>query len=222
MFKRCAILALVILLGIPSLAVADMNGFYVAPKFLMSIQNTGQINRSEALAGTGVNDYSQFTLGGALALGVDFWHNYSVPARLEGEFSLRGNSEKSWSGNGAYQVKGVWNNSTFFGNLYWDFRNDSQIVPYLGGGIGIALNYTGYDFKGPGENFSKDARFTNFAWNLGGGVGWNLTESLTADLAYRFMSLGYNEVKATDGNKDLKIGNAPYNNEFTLGLRFTF
>ena len=45
-------------------ASAEGTGMYLAPKFLMSIQNTGTVSRSSSLAGTGVDEYNQFTLGG--------------------------------------------------------------------------------------------------------------------------------------------------------------
>lgn len=40
---------------------------YLAPKFLRAFRTRARVERSSALAGTGVDDYSQFTLGGALA-----------------------------------------------------------------------------------------------------------------------------------------------------------
>ena len=116
-------LALVLSMALPNIAAAEGNGMYLAPKFLMSFQNSGQIERSRALAGSGVDQYSQFTLGGALAVGYDFWPQQMLPLRAELEFALRGNNEKTWSDGGAAvrQVKGTWNSSTLFANLFWDF-----------------------------------------------------------------------------------------------------
>ena len=218
MKRIIAALALVLTLALPGLAAAEGTGMYLAPKFLMSIQDTGRVERSSALAGTGVDDYSQFTLGGALALGYDFWPQQMLPLRAEIEFAMRGNSEKTWSDGGVNvrDVKGTWNNSTLFANLFWDFHNDSAFTPYIGAGLGLAFNYTGYDFTtNSGDKFSADARFTNFAWNVGAGVAYNFNENFAVDLGYRFMMMGYNEV-------DSSISNQPYNNEFMLGLRFTF
>ena len=96
MKRIIAALALVLTLALPGLAAAEGTGMYLAPKFLMSIQDTGRVERSSALAGTGVDDYSQFTLGGALALGYDFWPQQMLPLRAEIEFAMRGNSEKTW------------------------------------------------------------------------------------------------------------------------------
>lgn len=79
MRRVIAALALVFTLALPGLAAAEGTGMYLAPKFLMSIQDTGKMERSYGLAGSGLDEYSQFTLGGALALGYDFWPQQMLP-----------------------------------------------------------------------------------------------------------------------------------------------
>ena len=225
MKRTIAFLVFLFCLLLNSTAFAEGSGIYLAPKFLMSIQDTGPFSRSGSLSGTGVDDYSQFTLGGALALGYDFWPQQMVPLRLEVEFALRGNSEKKWDNNGTIlnSIKGVWNNSTLFANLFWDFHNDSNFTPYIGAGLGMAFNYTGYDFETKhGEHYSLDDRFTNFAWNAGAGISYSFNELLSVDASYRFVGLGYNEISNTYNGVKYEIGNEPYNNEFMLGLRFSF
>lgn len=223
--KRAAIfLFLMILLAAP-LARAESTGLYVAPKFLMSIQDTGTVSRSWSLAGSGVDDYSQFTLGGALAVGYDFWPQQMIPLRLEIEGALRGNSEKTWEDRGLYtsQIKGTWNNSTLFANLFWDFRNESNFTPYIGAGLGLAFNYTGYDATDRwGNTYSVDDRYTNFAWNAGAGISYSFNDSFAVDASYRFVGLGYNEVSVWHDGQKFEISNEPYNNEFMIGLRFSF
>ena len=148
-----------------------------------------------------------------------------LPLRAELEFAMRGNNEKTWSDGGAAikQVKGTWNSSTLFANLFWDFHNDSIMTPYVGAGLGMAFNYAGYDFTdNAGNKFSGDERFTNFAWNVGTGVAFNINEHFAIDAGYRFVSLGYNDVKVSSGGNSYNIGNRPYNNEFMLGLRYGF
>lgn len=225
MRRMFAILAMAVLLAFPGVAKAEGTGMYLAPKFLMSIQDTGKVSRSSTMAGSGVDDYSQFTLGGGLAIGLDLWPQQMIPLRMEIEFALRGNSEKKWSETGVNldHVKGAWNNSTLFANLFWDFHNDSNFTPYIGGGLGMAFNYTGYDLTTKnGEHYSMDDRQTNFAWNVGAGVSYNFNEMFAFDASYRFVGLGYNEVSGTWGGKTYEIDNEPYNNEFMVGLRFTF
>ena len=221
MKRIIAALALVLTLALPGLAAAEGTGMYLAPKFLMSIQDTGRVERSSALAGTGVDDYSQFTLGGALALGYDFWPQQMLPLRAEIEFALRGNSEKSWDSHfdgDSISTKGLWNTSTLFLNLYYDIQTDTPFVPYIGAGAGLAFNYVEYTVHSDGFGGSASENFTNFAWNVGAGVAYNFNENFAVDLGYRFMMMGYNEVSSNG----LKISNQPYNNEFMLGLRFTF
>lgn len=206
-------------------SMAKAEGFYLAPKFLMSLQNTGPVSRSGSLGGVGIDSYNQFTLGGGLAAGYDFWPQQMIPLRVEIEGALRGNSERKWSDYGIFarEVKGVWNNSTLFGNVFWDFHNDTSLTPYIGGGLGIAFNYTGYDLTlKNGDQISMDDRFANFAWNAGAGVSFNVNETLALDASYRFVGLGYNEVSATINGRKYEIGNEPYNNEFMLGMRFSF
>lgn len=225
MKRVLAIAALVLTLALPGLAAAESTGMYLAPKFLMSIQDTGTISRSSALAGSGVDDYSQFTLGGALAVGYDLWPQQMIPLRFEIEFAMRGNSEKNWSDTGGNLsgVKGTWNNSTLFANLFWDFHNDTNFTPYIGAGLGLAFNYTGFDFTARnGDKFSVDDRFTNFAWNAGAGVSYSFNDNFAVDASYRFVGLGYNEVSAHYDGKKYEVGSDPYNNEFMVGLRFAF
>ena len=219
MKRILATLALVVALALPGLAQAEVNGVYFAPKFLMSIQDTGNISRP--YSDMTDESYSQFTLGGALAVGYDFYPQQQIPLRAEIEFALRGNSEKSWDsefGGSGVSTKGLWNTSTLFLNLYYDIQTDTPFVPYIGAGAGLAFNYVEYTVHSDGFGGSASENFTNFAWNVGVGVAYNFNENFAVDLGYRFMMMGYNEVSSNG----LKISNQPYNNEFMLGLRFTF
>ena len=63
-----AALALVCALALPGSPSAEGTGMYLAPKFLMTVQNLGTVEHS-GLGGFGIDNYSQFTLGGALAEG---------------------------------------------------------------------------------------------------------------------------------------------------------
>ena len=60
-------LVMVCALALPSVSNAA-SGMYLAPKFLMTVQNTGTVDRSNGMGGLGMDPYSQFTLGGALVV----------------------------------------------------------------------------------------------------------------------------------------------------------
>ncbi|GFH62849.1 MAG: outermembrane Hek-like protein [Candidatus Desulfovibrio kirbyi] len=225
MKRALAIVVFIAGLAAPALSAAEGTGMYLAPKFLVSIQDSGRIHRSAALAGSGVSDYSQFTLGGALAAGYDFWPQHMLPIRAEIELALRGDSEKKWNDDGRNlnKVNAIWNNSTLFANLFWDFRNDTLFTPYVGAGLGVAFKYAGFDYTtAGGDKFTVDDRFNSFAWNVGAGVAYSFAEQLTVDAGYRFVSLGNDSLTTHYGGQKYEVSSSPYNNEFTLGLRFSF
>ena len=194
------------------------NGMYLAPKFLMTVQNTGTVDRSRNFGGLGIDSYSQFTLGGALAAGYDFWPQHMFPLRAELEFALRGNSEVGWDGPFG-RADMTFNTSTLLANVYYDFHNSTNFTPYVGAGIGMAFNYMGVDIKSPdGDHRSYDDWNTNLAWQVGAGVAYHFNENVAVDAAYRYLDLSYTEVSTTYGS----VGIRPYNHEFMLGLRFGF
>lgn len=211
-------LAMVFALALPSVSSAA-SGMYLAPKFLMTVQNTGIVDRSNSMGGLGLDPYSQFTLGGALAAGYDFWPQQMLPLRVEIEFAMRGNSETEWSGVfGTSEM--TFNSTTLLANVYYDFHNSTAFTPYIGAGLGLAFNYLGFDteyYDGRGGD-SMDDRQTNFAWQVGAGVAYAINENIAVDVAYRYLDLGYTQVDShyTDA------GIRPYNHEFMLGLRFGF
>ena len=210
-------LAMVFALALPSVSSAA-SGMYLAPKFLMTVQNTGIVDRSNSMGGLGLDPYSQFTLGGALAAGYDFWPQQMLPLRVEIEFAMRGNSETEWSGfHGTSEM--TFNSTTLLANVYYDFHNSTAFTPYIGAGLGLAFNYLGVDteyYGGGGD--SMDDRQTNFAWQVGVGVAYAINENIAVDAAYRYLDLGYTQLDS----HGYDMGIRPYNHEFMLGLRFGF
>ena len=79
-----------------------------------------------------------------------------------------------------------------------------------------------YKVEGQGYSGSSTDYNTVFAWNAGAGVSYAFTETISADLAYRFVGLGYYEHEKSFAGQKAKVGMAPYANEFSLGVRFTF
>lgn len=209
-------LVMVCALALPSVSNAA-SGMYLAPKFLMTVQNTGIVDRSNRAGGFGMDPYSQFTLGGALAAGYDFWPQNMFPLRVELELALRGNSETEWDGWRGHADM-TFNSTTLLANVYYDFHNSTAFTPYIGAGLGLAFNYLGVDFDGKDGDYSMDDRQTNFAWQVGAGVAYSFTENVAVDVAYRYLDLGYTEVSSAGR----EVGIRPYNHEIMLGLRFGF
>ena len=75
---------------------------------------------------------------------------------------------------------------------YWSF------TPYVGAGIGIAsvsvLGLKDVNVPNGGVAYGADNTETNFAWVAYGGIAYDVNESVTLDLSYRYTDLG--EVKS--------------------------
>lgn len=207
---------------------AETTGIYAAPKFLMMWQNAhvDMDFKVEGIPVSGEAFRSQFTLGGALAVGYDFWSQYQLPIRAELEFAMRGNNEEKDSNEvGSYRFK--YNASTLMANFYYDFRNESAFTPYVGAGVGLA--FIGVDNKmdiGGVRVARDDETFTNFAFNLGAGVAYNFTDNLAVDLGYRYLNMGYVESTGSRNVSGVNVkhttGSYLYNHEIMLGARVTF
>ncbi|MDR1777890.1 MAG: outer membrane beta-barrel protein [Desulfovibrio sp.] len=240
MIKRF-LLALALVVALCAPASAEVKGVYGGLKFIDSIFSTGSMSRSGYVASE-TSSYSQNTIGGGIFVGYDFFPQNQVPVRAEIEYAIRTNANTSWDKSYVAlghtlkgELEGQWNLQTLFLNAYWDFHNSTAFTPYIGAGIGMGFINSRYNLSASldGYNFydhSTTNTQTVFAWNVGVGCSYAFTENLSADLAYRFVGLGYTEtektVGITDGTNSIsekqKIGFAPYANEFSLGLRFTF
>lgn len=226
MFKR-GILALVLSLLLATPGAAETTGIYAGAKFIDSIQSTGMFSLSGDVQGLGIDQYSQNTLGGGVFIGYDFYPQFQVPMRAELEYAIRSNMTKTWDvgvPGGKATLKGEWGLQTLFANAYWDFHNTTAFTPYIGAGLGMGFlknKYTG-DVDGDGDTDSVTQYHTVFAWNAGAGCSYAFTENFSADLAYRFVGLGYTEFSKRVDDEKVSLGNAPYANEFSLGLRYTF
>ena len=224
MFKRI-FFATLLSLALSVSAFAADNGFYMGLKFIDSIQSTGDISRGGDANTADINNYSQNTIGGGAFVGFDFFPMYQVPVRAEIEYAIRTNSETEWDSkyDSDATLKGQWNLQTLFLNAYWDFHNDTAFTPYIGAGVGMGFIQSKYkaEVAGWGSDSFTETN-TVFAWNAGAGVAYAITDNLSADLAYRFVGLGYHENEKTVDNEKFKVGMAPYANEFSLGIRYTF
>jgi opacity protein-like surface antigen len=124
----------------------------------------------------GGGDFDGHSMGGAVALGYDFYPFYQNPLRLELEFAGRGKVSHDFSPGSSVDVvpvagqlrRGGWAQQhvettvySIFANTFYDFRNDTAFTPYLGAGIGGAYikgrlkqhtNYREFDFRYGGAN----------------------------------------------------------------------
>ena len=96
-------------------------------------------------------------------------------------------------------------------SLYYDFPIHSRFKPYVGGGIGVAHNQLRVDsITPPGVNgFALQTLSGNhFAWQLGGGVAYEIGSTVALDLGYRYFDGG-----------SVGLGQTLHAQEVQLGIR---
>jgi outer membrane autotransporter protein len=112
---------------------------------------------------------------------------------------------------------------TVFANFYYDFKTSTAFTPYIGAGLGVAWinqkvasTLTGWTPSANDGNYDT----TNFAWNVGAGVGYSLTSNIVVDLGYRYTSFG--DSKSADNGRISYRAKDLNAHEALLGLRYQF
>lgn len=213
------------------------SGFYLSPRFLCQWQN--HVDRMTiAVNGVSASDgvfHSRQTAGFALAAGHDFWSGQKWPLRAELELALRGDSH--YSRQASYQAgrqseifKSRCNVTTLLTSFYYDYHNETNFVPYIGAGVGLAFVYGGFDYqaKVAGEEFraSGSQTFINFVWTVGSGISWQISDQIAIDLGYRYLDPGKIEFSGIGKFGPAKVSyqaeDLSHIHEISLGLRFCF
>jgi OOP family OmpA-OmpF porin len=156
--------------------------------------------------------------GGAVA-GWDFAPVKSVgEGRIELEYAHRNNpvdklkfAEGSFSGGGDMKV------DSLLLNCIGVYREGRRWAPYIVVGLGAA-RVDASDLKVTGQPLANDSTVV-FAYQLGTGVDFTLTEHLNLDLGYRFFGTYRPEFTETNGQK-FKMDY--YSHNVILGLRVGF
>lgn len=221
-------LALVATLALGTAFAADKGGIYVGVKGGYEYKDHKKSDITDsAAAATNQNatnqkwsDDSGYTVGGAI--GYNF-AGMGLPVRAEAEYlyhdQFKYSANNATSGGSTANFSSKIDIHTLFANFYYDIKTSTAFTPYVGAGLGVAwINQKiGSSFPG-GETGNYDT--TNFAWNLGAGVGYSLTDSIVLDLGYRYSNFGdakkYESSTYTFQAKDLT------SHEALLGLRYQF
>ncbi|MCG8640760.1 MAG: porin family protein [Desulfobacterales bacterium] len=189
---------------------AHANGPYVGLK-VGAVYLTDSDLTDPNLAGTVLEVESDTGFSVGAAVGYGFSNNF----RLEGEISYQSNDVDKISFLGlSTSTTGDSTALTFLLNGYYDFKNNSPLTPFITGGLGyskVELN----DFNLPGSglpNINEDDNV--FAYQVGVGLAYEMTEKATFDIGYRYF--------ATE-DPELDTSEVEFQNHILyLGLRYSF
>ncbi len=100
---------------------------------------------------------------------------------------------------------------SFMGNGYYDISMaDSSVTPYLTAGLGFASISA--------SNGGLDA--TEFAWQLGAGVGFKASENVVVDLGYRYFRTS--DVHVADYGLGIPADISIAGSNILAGIRYSF
>lgn len=212
------LLALTLMLS--GVAFAEKGGFYGSVKVGGSYLDATKTLSSNS---TGNNSSSKFDKeAGVFGLAAGYnWMDSDLPIRTELEYMYTGDFKYKYSDSNASLTDKI-NLQTLMLNVYWDFYNSTDFTPYINGGVGAA--WVSEDFSTTTISTPSNKTSTNFAFNLGAGVGWSLTESVILDLAYRYDYYG-NGKQVTGTSAGVNIESQVKDlgtHKALLGLRYQF
>lgn len=141
----------------------------------------------------------------------------SLRAEIEATFNSETEVEKHIVGQEKFDA--TLSSYAVLANVYYDIDTNTKFSPYVGAGLGfgrLSLEWEYTDFVDYEKETFKDSAF---AWQIGAGFTYQLSETVDLDVGYRHMMYGDFEKKDSEGDKLKAKLDA---DEFSIGVRFAF
>lgn len=185
--KTTGIICTCLLLLLSPAVVIASDGQYISGHIGANWLSDADFNGSPGLT---VSSEVEFDTG--LHLGAAYGYDFGE-FRVEGEFGYQSHEFKKMKDIklngiplGDRDADGDIDAFIFLINGFYDVNTGTKLTPYLGGGIGFAvLEIKDLFVEGIVRGDDDD---TVFAYQLAGGMAYELTERIFADLSYRFVA----------------------------------
>jgi len=220
--KNSIILGIFAALGMAHAAVADDSGIYV---------------RADAGYAFSQNAHGDLDddVGGSPVAGFGVGYRINPMFRVDATFNFRPDFDvDSTSAQPGPDVtsKADLHSMAAMANVYWDIAKIDRFMPYIGVGLGVAINkLSDVDLYRSGDKIGKidGDDNTSFAWQVMAGTGVALDNDGHAilDFGYRYADMGRFEAKGEG-----RIGGTPVSvdashanirsHEIQIGLRYNF
>lgn len=187
-------LAMVLLLMCAAVARAD--GFYLGAGGGASFMQDSTLYNPEISSNALVMSFDPGYMFNAVA-----GYRWMI-LRFEGEFVYQKNDVDSISGpNSTYSRDGDVTGIGGLANAWVDLATDSIVSVYIGGGVG----FMNVKISNPAISVND----SQFAWQVGTGLGFALTQQLTLDVGFRLLAtsdLEYNGKKVEYFTSNIRAG----------------
>lgn len=229
LYRTVALAALVAASPTTAMAKDSLFGAYVELFGGISAPRNDDISLRSDIAGfasPSILNVSQNTgfLGG-VALGFEIFED----VRTELEFSYQRNGLGDFSASGAFAGQpfnsdASFQTATVFGNVWFDldFLGGDRIKPYIGGGVGLGvIDANLFDNLGAIQDIDVDGAV--FAYQLGFGLNFGITQRLDLGAGYRFRGFASTENNLFSPPFGTSInGVSPSSHNFIGSLRYKF
>lgn len=209
----------------PPVAVEAFGGWYLRGDIGVSSQKIDDFEYRPMPAGARMEVLNHgFDSAGFVGVGAGYRFNswfradvtaeYRAPSRFRGLDRYDETSDGTWEGtNDIHTLK-----TEYVGllNAYLDLGTWYGVTPFVGAGVGVAYvaldDFRDINVPRGGVAYAPDSSTTNFAWALYAGLGYEVNDRLSLELAYRYLNMG----DVTSGNLVRYTGVNNVDDRYTL------
>ena len=217
-------------------------GLYLRGYIGMTNQDVGKLDnvQFETAAVSWVSEPgfdSSPLFGGGIGWTINNWFRVDATAEYRGRATFHAmdvydTNPPDSNIDGSNEYGGAKSEWLLLANAYLDLGTWHGITPYVGAGIGASRNtihnFTDINTPNAGAAYGATKSQWDLAWALHAGMGYQVTDRLTIDLAYRYLDMGdgvTGDLIAYDGT------NTVYNpmhfkdltsHDVMLGIRWNF
>lgn len=178
-----------------------------------------------------------------------FRTDITLEGRTERDLKIRGTYrydeevydpvDNEWDPTGSF-IFGETNDSSklssglFLFNAYFDFLRNGPLTPYIGAGVGFAVNKLERNFfneefrcddfscSGPRSSLARDSSYdVTFAAALSAGLSYSITPVTMLDVGYRYLYMGSSDINLTvNGVKSNFSTGDTHEHQIRAGLRW--
>ncbi|MDR2461396.1 MAG: outer membrane beta-barrel protein [Deltaproteobacteria bacterium] len=186
----------------------------------------------------GLGSYNHTGFAGGFAIGYDFYPTLDIPLRFDIDFTFRSYKTIDQEHNLPVRVNNADSQPatinvpikehtktgihTIMANLYYDFHNSSQFVPFVGVSGGLALIHfdVSNSYIGDYENIDEDYGTGQFGWGLSAGVYYEVNQDVSVGLSYKYINAG--SPNLTEGLFAVDLETKIVIHDILFGVRYTF
>lgn len=198
----------------------NVGQFYGRLDFGYNLFNTPSATAASAFSPTSVTAHN-VQVGSHIGYNLGIGYKYSEPFRSDVTLTYRPTAPLQLL-NETSIGRGSLSNYTLMVNGYYTFQWNLPVDVYAMGGIGVSNNTTKNMTWSPTGALEYGQNNTNFAWQIGPGIAYQVNNVFFVDMNYQFVRLG------PFGNSGIYsgIGQLPpttwsslYSNQLQLGAR---